>query len=84
MAEPGLGCVRIISLLWMRTCKIVLVQQVVNFCGQESNRGYKVTEDIDFLARIKTIDYSGRLLFVSVCLIIRLVCVGEDNVGSES
>ena len=44
----------------------------------------KVTEDIDFLARIKTTDYSGGLLFVYVCLIIRLVCVGEDNVGSES
>ena len=43
----------------------------------------KVTEDIDFLARIKTIDYSGGLLFVYVCLVIRLVRVGEDNVGSE-
>ena len=44
----------------------------------------KVTEDIDFLARIKTIDYSGGLLLVYICLIIRLVRVGEDNVGSES
>ena len=57
-----------------RLVKIVIVKQISNFEVKE------VSEDIDFLARIKTADYNGGLLYFFYSkLVVGFVC-GLNNV----
>ena len=58
-----------------RLVKIVIVKQISNFEIKE------VSEDIDFLARIKTADYNGGLLYIFFYskLVVGFVC-GLNNV----
>ena len=59
-----------------RLVKIVIVKQISNFEVKE------VSEDIDFLARIKTVDYNGGLLYIFFTLNwLSDLCVGKTMCG---